>query len=84
MDVDGGDPRDEGCARAASEGAAALADMVAAAGSNKALALEHGGVDALLGCIRRTPNTRREVVRRRLLTSYYSSPESLKRLVSPA
>ena len=37
--------------RTAADGAAALANMVAAAGANKDLALEHGAVDALLGCL---------------------------------
>jgi hypothetical protein len=39
--------------RLAVEGAAALADMVAAAGTNKSLALTLGGVDALVGCVER-------------------------------
>eukprot|EP00854_Cymbomonas_tetramitiformis_P011882 gene11882-14034_t len=53
--------RDEqGCSnqlRMAIDGAAALADMVAAAGSNKTLALQHGATGALLATLERTPQT---------------------------
>eukprot|EP00966_Prymnesium_polylepis_P265117 6125135-Prymnesium_polylepis.1 len=58
------------------EAAAALADLVAGAGANKALTLELGGVDALLGCVEQhvacmatpgpagTPNDTEENLRR--------------------
>ena len=53
-DGDGGDDGDAPHRlRLAIEGAAALADMVAAAGGNKALALRLGGVPVLVGCAAR-------------------------------
>jgi hypothetical protein len=49
--------------RGAVEGAAALADLVAAAGANKSLALALGGVDALVRCLERLTSTTRHVHR---------------------
>ena len=50
-----GEKEEEGAMllRLAVDGAAALADMVAVADANKTLALDMGGVDALVGCVER-------------------------------
>jgi len=43
--------------RMATEGAAALADMVASSGANKVLLLQYGGVKALVSCVEHPPRT---------------------------